>query len=383
MRTTQPLVIVRPVPLIAVAVILAACAAFSPPSDRSAATSTTGVPVPSVSIAPPASISPSTVVAPTSPADGFVNLPASEGVLNALWKTDRMAVAGGFAGPAFTATILAFDGTSWSIAEVPDAPGQVTGIAKHGDRWIAVGNGLPDVRNAFIWDSTDGRVWRTVQVIENAAIYDVIAADRVVVAVGARLDAEMNATATAWSSTDGTSWGRAAVGGSGEASMGSVTTTPDGFVATGDRRLGNARPIWVATTATSWKALQNDLSDQLLPSDIIAWGEQYALVGASGKSGDQHPFVALSSDGRAWKRSNLSADEGYASAVTVANDRLVVAGVDADRLTLWSPRESAWEADRYEPTGASISALIWDSDLGLVAVGARDGRQAVWVFEAY
>jgi hypothetical protein len=103
-------------------------------------------------------------------------------------------------------------------------------------------------------------------------------------------------------------------------------------------------------------------------------------VGASGKSGDQHPFVALSSDGRAWQRTNLSDEEGYASAVVVANERLVVAGVDYDRLTLWSSNDGTWNPATYEPSGAAISALMWDAELGLVAVGARDGSQATWVF---
>jgi hypothetical protein len=291
-----------------------------------------------------------------------------------------MIVVGGFAGPVFTSTILAFDGSSWSAAHVPDAPGQVAGIARLGDRWIAVGNGLPDIRSGFIWSSADGRLWEAVQTIEDAALYDVIAGDGVVVAVGAGLDAEMNATAAAWSSTDGTTWDRATVEGPDKASMGSVASTPDGFIATGDRRLGDARPIWVASTATSWEALDNDLTDQLLPTDIVAWGDQYALVGASGKSGDQHPFVALSTDGRAWKRTNLSNEEGYASAVAVAGERLVVAGVDYDRLTLWSLTDGAWTPGTYEPSGASISALMWDAELGLVAVGARDGNHATWLF---
>jgi hypothetical protein len=309
----------------------------------------------------------------------FVAVPASEGVLNAIVAADGMIVAGGFEGPVFTSTILAFDGSSWSVADVPDAPGQVAGIARLGDRWIAVGNGLPDIRSGFIWSSMDGRSWQPVQTIDDAALYDVVASEGVVVAVGAGLDAEMNATAAAWTSTDGTTWERATVEGPDKASMGSVTTTPAGFVATGDRPLGDARPIWEAETGTSWTSLQNDLTDQLIPTDIVTWGDQYALVGASGKSGDQHPFVALSSDGQAWKRTNLSNEEGYASAVVVADERLVVAGVDYDRLTLWSLNGDAWMPATYEPSGASISALMWDAELGLVAVGARDGSHATWV----
>jgi hypothetical protein len=360
-------------------VISSACATPSAPSDGSGTPSTTGVPLPSASGAPPAT-GPSTTSLPASPADAFLDLPATEGVLNAISISDGTIVAGGFAGPIFTATILAFDGGSWSPSEVPAEPGQVTGIAKLGDRWIAVGNGLPENRNGFIWDSADGRVWDTVQTIEDAALYDVIAGDGVVVAVGAGLDAEMNATAAAWSSTDGVTWERATVAGSDGASMGSIAKTPEGFVATGDRPLGAARPLWVATNANSWEALENDLSDQLLPTDIVAWREQYAIVGASGKSGDQHPFVAISSDGQAWKRTNLSEAEGYASAVAVASEQLVVAGVDADRLTVWSSSDGDWEAETYEPSGASISALMWDSDLGLMAMGARDGHHAIWLF---
>ena len=83
---------------------------------------------------------------------------------------------------------------------------------------------------------------------QDAALYDVIAGDGVIVAVGASLDAEMNATAAAWSSTDGATWERATVAGSDGASMGPVATTPTGFVATGDRRLGATRPLWVSET---------------------------------------------------------------------------------------------------------------------------------------
>lgn len=380
MGVSRSQVILRLLVVIAVAAFMSACSTSSSPRDGSVvAPSSSGAPLSSGSGSTPAT-SPSAAGSPASPADAFVDVPASEGVLNAISAADGMIVAGGFSGPVFTSTILAFDGSSWSVADAPDAPGQVAGIARLGDRWIAVGNGLPDIRSGSIWSSANGRAWEPVQTIEDAALYDVIAGDGVVIAVGAGLDAEMNATAAAWSSTDGTTWERATVEGPDKASMGSVATTPDGFIATGDRRLGDARPIWISTTGSSWKALDNDLTDQLLPTDIVAWGDQYALVGASGKSGDQHPFVALSTDGQAWKRTNLSNEEGYASAVAVANERLVVAGVDYDRLTVWSQDGGAWSPARYEPSGASISALMWDADLGLVAVGARDGSHATWVF---
>ena len=159
---------------------------------------------------------------PASLEDGFLDLPASEGVLNALSISDGTIVAGGFAGPVFTSTILTFDGTSWAVADVPDTPGQVAGVARIGDRWVAVGNGLPDNPVGFIWESADGLAWQPQQTIRDAALYDVIAGDGAIVAVGAVLDPEMNATAAAWSSADGATWERAAVAGSEGASMGSV-----------------------------------------------------------------------------------------------------------------------------------------------------------------
>ncbi len=315
---------------------------------------------------------------PPEPAPGDIEgVPSGEGVLNAVWIGDDLVVTGGFAGPMFRSTILSFDGNAWSVAVTPEAPGQVTGIARLGGQWIAVGNGLPDIRDGFIWESADGRTWSVVQTIDDAALYDVVVGGGVVVAVGALLDDEMHPTAAAWTSTDGTSWEPADVGAADGTSIAPVTTTPDGFAATGDRPLGQPRPFWSAT-ATSWSAQANDLSDQLLPVDLVPWDGGLALVGASGKSGDQHPFVALSDDGKRWEQTNLSTDEGYASAVAVANERLVVAGIDADRLTLWTLRDGAWDAETLEAEGASISALTWNAERGLIAVGARVGHHAVW-----
>jgi hypothetical protein len=320
-------------------------------------------------------------LSPTPATDAIETLLTAEGVLNAVWIGEDRVVVGGFAGPAFNSTILVFASGSWSVADLPAAAGQVTGIAEIGDRLIAVGHGLPDDRSGFIWESTDGQSWRAVQAIEDAALYDVVGGDGVVVAVGARLDAEMNATAAAWSSTDGTTWEPADVAGSRSTAMASVSTSPAGFAAIGGRPLGDPRPFWTAASPTSWTALQNDLDDQLLPIDNVSWRDQYVLVGASGRSGDQHPLVALSVDGQDWVRTNLSDEEGYASAVAVADGRLVVAGVDTDRLTLWTFGDTEWGAETIEPSGASIAALAWDTDLGLVAVGSRHGQHALWLVD--
>ena len=202
----------------------------------------------------------------------------------------------------------------------------------------------------------------------------------VVVAAGALLDDEMDATAASWSSSDGTTWEPADVEAADGTSIAPVTATPEGFAATGDRPLGQPRPFWTATAASSWSTVDNDLDDQLLPVDLVPWHDGLALVGASGKSGDQHPFVALSDDGRRWEPTNLSTDEGYASAVAVASERLVVAGVDADRLTLWTLRQQRLgrAGATTKPKARRSRRSRGTAERGLIAVGSRDGQHAVW-----
>ena len=109
--------------------------------------------------------------------------------------------------------------------------------------------------------------------------------------------------------------------------------------------------------------------------DIVDWDGGLAVAGASDKSGNQHPYVALSGDGRAWTQTMLSAEEeGYASAMAVAGETLVSAGVDADRLTLWTLAGDAWQPETIEPEGAAINAMAWTPDLGLVGVGSSAGQ---------
>ena len=332
----------------------------------------------------PASAEPSespTEAPTTSPIEAFRAIPPTEGTLNTLAIGPDTIVVGGFSGPRFAASIQVFADGMWSAPTVPETAGQVTGIVTFAEGLLAVGNTLPDSRTGFVWQSADGRDWQLLHTIDDAALYDVIVNDGVIVAVGARLDSEMTATASAWTSTDGASWELARVGGASNAAMGAVTTTADGFAAIGDRRLGQPRPIWTATAATSWSTRANDLDDQLLPIDVVESPTGLAIVGASGRSGDQHPFVALSADAERWTQTNFSREEGYASAVTLVDDRLVVAGIDADRLTLWWQQGAGWQAEPHDPMGATINGLTWHADWGLIGVGSKDAAHAVWVFD--
>jgi hypothetical protein len=347
-------------------------ASTSPGATSSVATESpaASTPLPISSSAPPS----------TSPG-GLENVPPAQGTLNAVWIGGGQVIAvGGYQGAAFKPAILVYQGGAWSVAAVPDAGGQVMGVTRLGGRFIAVGNELPDARNGFIWTSQDGRTWKEARRITDAALYDVVATHDIAVAVGASLDAEMTSTAAAWTSSDGTQWGKGTVSGASLSSIRAVTVWPSGFAAAGDAPHDRTRPIWKSVDPAGWTSLKTDLSPPLLVLDIQGWSSGLAVAGATDKSGNQHPFVAVSGDGRTWKRTNLStAAEGYVSALGLAGETLVSAGVDADRLTLWTLNGARWQPETIEPTGASIGGLAWTPEFGLLGVGAKDGNQALWV----
>jgi hypothetical protein len=315
---------------------------------------------------------------PASAAPGSLDeLPTAEGTLNDVLIAEDSVLVGGFVGPRFEPTILVFDG-SWSTAEVPGTKGQVMALARLGGQFIAVGNELPDARNGFIWTSADGRIWTEAASISDAALYDVVATHDVAVAVGAHLDPEMRSMAAIWTSSDAQAWAEGTVAGAEQSSMGTATVWPEGFAASGNGPNGQTQPAWTAADPAAWTALTTDLEPPRLVIDIRDWDGGLAIAGASDKSGDQHPFVAMSADGKTWTQTMLSADEGYLSALAVAGETLVAAGVDADRLTLWTLAGETWQPATIEPEGASITAMDWTPDLGLLGVGSKAGNLALW-----
>ena len=316
---------------------------------------------------------------PASAATGdLVDLPTIEGTLNDVLIGDGPVVTAGFSGPNPVPAILIYEDGAWSSAEVPGTRGQVMGLAQLGGQLIAVGNELPDARTGFIWTSGDGRTWTEAASIPDAALYDVMATHDVAVAVGARLDEEMASTAAVWTSSDSASWAEGVVAGAEGSSIRSVTVWSGGFAASGEGPNGETQPIWTAVDPGDWASLTTDLEPPRIVIDIVDWDGGLAVAGASDKSGDQHPFVALSGDGRAWTQTMLSAEEGYESAIAVAGETLVSAGVDADRLTLWTLAGDMWQPETIEPEGATISEMAWNPDLGLIGVGSRARNLALW-----
>jgi hypothetical protein len=364
------------------AVLAATLIGCSPAGSPSASPGSSARSSPAASAEPTPGAASGSPGAPPSaaPTGDIVDLPIAEGTLNDVLLSDGFVVAGGgFFGELPAPAIVYFENGGWTAAEVPGTRGQVMGLAMLGGQWIAVGNELPDARNAFTWTSTDGRTWTHAVSIEDAALYDVVATHDVAVAVGADLDEEMNATAAAWTTSDGQAWAEGAVDGAEGSAMRSVTVWSGGFAASGEGPNGETQPIWTAVDPADWESLTTNLAPPRIVTDIVDWDGGLASVGASDKSGDQHPFVALSADGAAWTETILSPEEeGYASAIAVAGETLVSAGVDADRLTLWTLAGDAWQPQTIEPEGATINSMAWTPDSGLVGVGSNGGNLALW-----
>ena len=355
---------------------LVGCAARATPSAQPTGSASA---LESQTLGPSAS-APSSAPATPAPTGDIVDIPLAEGTLNDVLLGDGLVVAGGgFFGELPEPAIVYFENGGWTAAEVPGTHGQVMGLARLGGQWIAVGNELPDERNGFIWTSADGREWIEALSIPDAALYDVVATHDVAVAVGAHHDEEMNATAAAWSSSDGQSWAEGAVDGAEGSAMRSATVWSGGFAASGEGPNGQTQPIWTAVDPADWGSVTTNLEPPRIVVDIVDWDGGLAAVGASDKSGDQHPFVALSADGAAWTQTILSPDEeGYGSAMAVAGETLVSAGVDADRLTLWTLAADVWQPQTIEPEGATINSMAWTPDEGLVGVGSKGGNLALW-----
>jgi hypothetical protein len=330
------------------------------------------VPAPGLPSSPPSS--PPESAAPVDLED----LPGVEGTLNDVLIGDGFVVAAGFGGALPEPAIFVYMDGAWSEATVPGTRGQVMGLAQLGGRLIAVGNELPEARIGFIWTSSDGRSWTEAASIDGAALYGVVATHDVAVAVGSHHDEEMNATAAVWQSSDGQEWAEGVAAKAEASSIRSVTVWSGGFAAAGEGPNGETQPIWTAVDPADWQALTTDLEPPRIVVDIVDWAGGLAVVGASDKSGDQHPFVAVSGDGMAWTQTRLSPEEGYASALAVAGEELVAAGVDADRLTLWTLAGDAWQPRVIEPEGATINRMAWAPDPGLIGVGSRRGEIALW-----
>jgi hypothetical protein len=162
------------------------------------------------------------------------------------------------------------DGLRWT--RVPDQPSfanaAMTGVARWGQGFVAVGSvALGQTRDrAAVWTSPDGRAWSLVpdvplfQLSPGTDMTGVAAGHDLLVAVGTMAVSQgFGVSAVAWWSDDGRTWQRA----TGDRFLGgqlfSVTSTPEGFLATGPSGEPSCSGgIWSSADGRSWTCIASD-----------------------------------------------------------------------------------------------------------------------------
>lgn len=151
-----------------------------------------------------------------------------------------------------------------------DGTGEMNGVVAAGTGFVAVGEG--DSR-AAVWTSTDGMLWRAVQVdehdpdpAEREVMMDVTVGAAGLVAVGFEQDSS-GSRAAVWTSVDGLRWTRAPHQPAFEAAryqvMNGIASGGPGFVAVGWAEYDHATDranaaVWISEDGRRWQRIPND-----------------------------------------------------------------------------------------------------------------------------
>jgi hypothetical protein len=335
---TMPAMSRRPIALLLLAVLLAACGA-TPPATAS----------------PP----PETPAAPTPPVT-----------------------------PAPTPTPEPLPTVTFEAAEVPDAAlsTAITAVLPGGDGLIAIG--FDGAFGSILWTSADARTWRDVTpaAFASQGLATVIQlADGRLLAVGRgdTIDIEADAAA-AFISDDGLTWRQ--VGGADLlGQMIDVIETPDGLVAIGGVPGADAAGAWRSTDGgETWERTGDDVPGAFFWS-IVEGGPGLVVAGWR-RNPEPDAAVWTSADGGAtWQLADdpedLELAEGVDLLATDAGFVMAGGSMLGGQARLWtSPDARTWTLAEIEGgfDGAMIRTLL-ATPIGLLAVGAAGSDAAAWI----
>jgi hypothetical protein len=248
---------------------------------------------------------------------------------------------------------------AWSrTASFPSSGGlsMVTGIARIGDRYVAVGVeyvqelpvfGPTPPHDARAWTSPDGRSWALVDLgpgFENATFGRLIQrGDASLISLGARgIVSEFGINESepaAWTTTDGLTWTE-------------VDPPLDGFVAAVEQGargvLAVVRPsistdrweFWLAADGEAWERVHSLEANYV---DIDAGDEGFAAVGWVGEE-DGYPLSIASADGRQWIEAPTPPFGRFLEVAAHAGDWIVVDDPGGVAPTWFSANGLDWAA---------------------------------------
>jgi hypothetical protein len=374
---------------------------------------------------PPPTTPPPTTPPPatTPPADGllaFTRVPDTEQAfggpgdqaIRALATDGAAAIAGGIdgAGTEGDAALWALsDGTWTRVAAEPDplsGPGaqSINGVARLGSTVVAVGANRANAdEDAAVWVSSGGA-------FERVCTFDGICGDAFapgpdrsqkmfgvaavegpgLVAVGH--DAAGGGFDTAiWRSSDGRTWRRLTLDGSGFAGPGSqemrgVTGAGGGFVAVG--RDGFDAAVWRTSDGDQWTRVRSgelDDGDGEVMNAVAAAGPGLVAVGYEQTPGTARNPAVWTFDGQSWTRVQSPAFRGTGEirALTAAGDQVVAVGWTIGPAgqdgAVWTSRDGkTWTLVSSKALGgASAQELNAAAPLEAGVVGGGDSPSAV------
>ena len=189
-------------------------------------------------------------------------------------------------------------GTSSSIVDLV-APGDGYGS------WTAVGS-ITDGRTAAVaWTSTDGTRWGRSDLDQGEAVGSVAGAGArrqgVLVVVGTVTSRVGDRDGRIWISRDGATWSAATVsaGGPGDQRLTSVAGGPLGFVAAGVD--GSVPAVWTSPDGMAWTRAGGPFRESERVESVAVGTQGAVAVGTITTSGDVDGMAWFSADGATWR----------------------------------------------------------------------------------
>ena len=187
----------------------------------------------------------------------------------------------------------------------------VVGIAAPSDgyrSWTAVGSVRDGPVRPAAWSSKDGTVWGRAELYlgearEAVASAAAVRAGRVVV-VGTAVTALGDRDPRIWTTTEGATWAPVPIlGGPGDQSLTAVAAGPLGVVAAGtDRSGGRTVPaVWFSGDGTSWPRAEGPFGSDGAIASVAVGPSGMVAVGTVDTGGEVDGMVWFSADGTTWR----------------------------------------------------------------------------------
>jgi hypothetical protein len=261
----------------------------------------------------------------------------------------------------------------------------VTGIAAGGPGFVAVG--FDGGKRAVVRVSADGRAWSAVESTSfaNATMIGVTRIGGRLVAFGRDVTSEERVHAAVWTSSDGTSWRRAAESPAFEESQ-LIAAVPGGpgIVAVGGMPHRDTAAMWVSPDGEAWERVATFAQSFIW--SVAAGGPGFVAIGWRRTDPHLRAAVWTSADGRTWTAAPpLPHDEAVQlRAVAAVRGTLVAVGDHTDGAFVYMSRDGVeWERTAIfpgmsltaiAPTGGSVVAVGGSLTATAVALTSVDGR---------